>query len=903
MGLFSRKTIITVSSMAYNLAGDPESRANFLKATVLGNVLANKDMGAGIVNGYLNGPGIKLRSFGNWVDSSGYNTTIGYTPATLTAGDSISTATLASQIPRPVGKSVSVQSSIIDVADFSFWTDQYIQDNYPTLVTSDYKTDIESTTNLIKIIFEDTTETTFSPLNFFPQARYLYSTYNIVSAPTAGAITTGAVVTLGSGDSFPDVVDWLELTNVTTTNSVNLVTETVVDKTYSDATPPVHSVSTTTALTPYNDNSSSYTQTVEEARTPGVDIIVAEKQTLYFTTGWHVEQVVDVVVTTSTTGGVTESVTTTTTTDVLVADRTYREDTQPLTYGESSGIKTFIYREGSGNAVLDAMFVPPENAGKILPFIPFRVDNYDVKTTYDPPYYKPAKRAIKKAVNAKYDDLRDNILDNASIAELDYVYVAFGVPLNVLDQSGRRYIYDFFKAVNNTPSRKTELDYTEWVDKWQAADDSWTEWLAWKELNQEGGVISRVSEPVRLRYPPIPRNKMTTSSSASNLNYNMTLEWSFIDEEIGSGILSPLQGPKSIWIEYVSTDVYEEQSYGPEKGNTNKFSKFPTKQFNNDLIHINWQVSPTVWKRLKIRGLTHSNIIYKNRSVFTTAKEALALSLANPADTTLESGFLIPIQEDVLKSIGVVHSTQLSTSCSYMVFNCYTAVKQKWYQTSWFKVILIIVIVVITVLSAGSAGPAGAGVLGANAAVGAAIGITNVVAAAIVGAIVNALAAMVIVSLITKAATKLFGAEVGAIVGMIAGIITVTGITGMQTGQTFASSLSQILKADNLWKLTFPIGNEFANQINLKTEDIMVEAEAFQNEYNVKMEEIKTKFNAMFNRNGLLDPSQIIDLVTSTYESQDLFLSRTLLLGTDIVQLSHDLLYDFVDTSLTLDLP
>ena len=65
MGLFSRKTIITVSSMAYNLAGDPESRANFLKATVLGNVLANKDMGAGIVNGYLNGPGIKLRSFGN----------------------------------------------------------------------------------------------------------------------------------------------------------------------------------------------------------------------------------------------------------------------------------------------------------------------------------------------------------------------------------------------------------------------------------------------------------------------------------------------------------------------------------------------------------------------------------------------------------------------------------------------------------------------------------------------------------------------------------------------------------------------------------------------------------------------------------------------------------------------
>ena len=65
MGLFSGKKIISVASSVYNLAGDEKDRPIYLKNIIVSNVLSGtkKTLGESLNNGYLTGPGIKLRSF------------------------------------------------------------------------------------------------------------------------------------------------------------------------------------------------------------------------------------------------------------------------------------------------------------------------------------------------------------------------------------------------------------------------------------------------------------------------------------------------------------------------------------------------------------------------------------------------------------------------------------------------------------------------------------------------------------------------------------------------------------------------------------------------------------------------------------------------------------------------
>ena len=63
MGLGSSKKKIKVFSDIYNLAGDINKRPNFLKTLVFGQTMykSHPSMGRAITDGYLKGPGIKLR--------------------------------------------------------------------------------------------------------------------------------------------------------------------------------------------------------------------------------------------------------------------------------------------------------------------------------------------------------------------------------------------------------------------------------------------------------------------------------------------------------------------------------------------------------------------------------------------------------------------------------------------------------------------------------------------------------------------------------------------------------------------------------------------------------------------------------------------------------------------------
>lgn len=892
MGIFSRKKTTYVSSVAYNLAGDEDDRPDFMKATILGAIFGEKNIAETIPESYLRGQGIKIRNFARWARTQGYSDTLGQSRGGITSGDSIDTTVIAGEIPpSTVGNTVIVQTAKIDDGDYTWWADQYICENYPARLGTDYVTDYNQVTGDLKITFEDDTFVTFTPANFDPNSRYLYASYVETKPGTSGPIDTGATIILGSGDDFPDTTDWEELTNASTSHTENLDVVTTVDVTYSDDRPSEHSNSTTTSTESYDEVHASYEQFVAQPAPANQDVIKAERSIMYQDAVGEV--VTNTIVTTTTetiTGGVIKTTTTTVTTDSLEVERSYRIDEQEVIYKGWSTLKVFIYKQGSGNTVFDAMFKTPSNIGNFLPFIPFRIDNRDVKNNW-PDLYAQSKKAFVKATGSKYDKVRDNINSNAQIGEIDFAYAVFGVSLNVKENACRKYIYKFFKLVSDDPNRKTAADYDNWKSLWQAADDSWTVWLAWHD-NPTDHYDRMLPEPVRLEYPSMPTNSVKVRSNNSCMNYDITLTWNFISEEQGSGLLKPGAKKGEYWLTNGTSENWSEQTY-TQDGDSRPFRGLFGRDNTTDLLYVNWQVSATEWKRLIIRGLTHTNLVYNGKSVFIGSKEAL--------EDPDESGFIIPLHEDVFRSMGLKDGTQMGTACCFLMFNCYKVVKQKWYQTFLFKVILIVIVVAVTIFFP-PGGAAGGGLLGTNIAVGAALGFTGTMAI-VVGTLLNYLAAMLIMSLITRTAVHYLGEEWGLIIGTIAGLITLQVGTGMANGLSFSASFNNLLRVDNLLLLTNSVGNAYAEILNKDAQETMKKAAELQDKFTKDLKALQEKYSAEFGRNGILDPTQMVNLLLSPHESSEAFLTRTLMVGSDLADMSMEMLYNFVNITLSNDLP
>jgi hypothetical protein len=320
--------------------------------------------------------------------------------------------------------------------------------------------------------------------------------------------------------------------------------------------------------------------------------------------------------------------------------------------------------------------------------------------------------------------------------------------------------------------------------------------------------------------------------------------------------------------------------------------------FANSFTYIYHQIDSEYYEFLMIFGLNHENKIYKGKGVGISAQDAI-----NDSEV---SGFIIPLHEEIYRATGLVHATQMANANAYIVFNSYEEVKQKWYQTTIFKIILIIVIIVITVFTAGAGGglaAGGGGVLGTAAAVGAALGFTGAMAI-LVGTLANAIAAMLIMKIIQAGATALFGEEIGAIVGTIAGIVAIAYGTSYSTGQPMGSMVGELTRADNLLKITASVGNAYADYLKSSAEGIQAKTNEMVQTYEAKVEEINaaTAANLGFGGEGVINPMSFTDVFLQAGENRESFLSRTLMTGSELASLSIEMLRNFADLSISTEL-
>ncbi|MDR5839316.1 hypothetical protein [Caballeronia sp. LZ034LL] len=824
MGFFGSSSTTIVSSVVYNLAGDVSKRPDFLRSTIAGNVIGdtNNSLGESLNQAYLNGPGIRFRNFPGWAERSGYNDLIGLVTGTIQSGDTIITDQLIAQIPRDGANSVQLQASSISYADFTYWAEQYVANNHQELFYTAWTADIDKTTNLITITYENGVKESFTPANFDPAVRYLYARYNQTLPAENGPVVTGPTVSLGSTDSFPSTVGWTVVSN--------------------SGGHGVYSKTEYKGVSPDNPT-----------RTYSV------RSTMYQ--------------------------------DTVGTSRSYRIDTQNITLQVVAPLQIFIYKFDTGNSVLDAMFGRPTNMGTFYPFIPMRIDDKFVSPTNLADVYPLAKKAFKKAMNGDFDDIIDKIADNESLGDIDYAYAVYGVALNVQDNAAKKYIYQFFKLLLDSDLTNPAA-YAQWESDMQAASDSVLAYWNWYQAQGAGGNTG--DTPVMKEYPQAPNYSVrVTSQNRPVMDYDMSVIWSGIEETVGSG-LRPGAKKGDLWFEVNPSSTYPVYSITYGSGDNNNGPELHTETIVMEHVTLYWQETTTSWRSLDLYGLKHQNMIYGGKSVDISSVEAL-----QDAD---ESGFIIPLHEDIYASMSLIDATQMSTACCFLVFNCYQIVKKKWYQTGLFSVVMVVIIIAITYVSLGSGtGPAASFYAG----IGTALGFTGV-AAVIAGLALTMIASMILLKIVGMVATAAFGDKVGAIVTAVAAVVMIVYGSGLQNGGGFAEGLAQLTSPQNLLALTNAIGNGVVQYEQGEINDIAKQTQTMLDQYNTETKAVADQYLSTFGAGmGTINPLDLTDSSASSRgafvsEPPSVFLNRTLMTGSDVAELNSALISQF--TALTLDL-
>ena len=891
MGWFSRKKKVYVSSTVYNLAGGPEDRVRYIASTIATKVVSNTQfsMSETLNSALMGGPGMRMRRFGQWARSSNYAQAIGQSTGRLTVGSSLDLNKIISQIPVAPGTEVTIQDAKIGEADYGAWADRWMLENHPTQVDADYEIDFEEATNTVFIRFPDNNPVyQFQPVGFDPYSPYLYVGYTFSAIDVMGPIVEGPLVLVDSPADFPSIVGWDSKGTTVTPTPVELKTTVVTEVTYSDTTPPETTTEESTRSSSYNVTAARY----EKSEYLGQN---AEGTELTSLRSYMIQMQLGTVVPTETTttteetlpSGATKTTTVTTTEENVVMRLAYEIDTQEVIDKNWSTLQTIIYRKGDGNPVFDEMFAPTEANSTFLPFIPIRRDNMMIGPSFMPEIYALNKSALKRATSSKYDELVKSLEVNPSLRDIDYAYVSFGVALNTKENTSKKYVYKFFQNMLLNAGGGVG-EYNNWRSAWQVADQSQRNWLSWKTAQSDplNPLFGR-PEPTRKSYPAPWGNQLMVYSAY--MNYDMRVHWSSLEETTHTG--TAWEGAKqgNLRIQMGETIIYKQLVMSRGE---------PTwLEEEHDAVEIIWQDSPNTYRVMSIQDLWHVNMIYKGKAVYTGAAEAL--------NDPEESGFIVPMHEGIFRSMSLVDTSQMSMASGYMVLNCYKVVKQKWYQTNWFKIILVIIVIVITVISAGT-GAGSAGLLGTAASVGAALGFAGAIAI-IVGTIVNAVAAMLLTQLLTMGATALFGEKLGAIVGAIASIIAVSYGSGGMSGESFSTNFANLATAENLMKLSVAAGNGFAGYMQAGNRDIMAQTQELLDEYNRDAKEISELWEKNLGYGvTAIDPTQLTDAVrASTFipETSNVFLSRTLMTGSDIADMTNGMLTNFAAMTLSTELP
>lgn len=899
--MVKRKRKVKVFSDVYNLAGDINDRPNFLKTVVIDQVLhkLKPSMSEALHDAYVGGHGIALRRIVPYAERINYYEKVGQNQATIQTSKSVGINELTDAMNYRFGFDVRVYEAVISNLDIEWWTLQHLYLYFPEYTDKIFESIYDEDTGEIKVDFfenqedEEPSETLVFPSPSFTAAltgsgEFLYVVYGGLGSPE---VLEEVEVPPHPVDEFPDMTGYDILTDSTTTVVFDWNREITVLDVYDDG-----SENTQYFEQPYKTagdvRTRSYRKIVVIPASEGQ--INATRET-YLSNNTDSFKLVPVV-----TNEVEEMNGFTRYTETV----NYVLEPQKLLYTHYTlaeifhlgSQEVFIYQKGSGDGLYDDLFTNAVSGGKYFPFVPIKtdlrpgtkarqvfIDKNDIGSSSLDGLYDMNKKMIRKLTGkmSSYDQIIDSLKDGGDTDKINYAYVIYGATLNTPENAALRYIFHFFKEISrHSPTLGSE--YSDYQTEWNVAHQSRLNWQAWYDA--QGDADSPwfgEPEPGILAYPTPPTLSISLRSNEA-LNLNYTVSWNGVSTVNGIG--QAQAGMKMGEVRYKTGGVNRDEIIID-------VGKPPTNVANTSGQSITYYFQKTVdtWESITIYGLSSFNLIHRGKGISISGHDAI--------EDSDETGLIIPINEAIFKTMGLVQSTQFATACTYLMINYYSDTKQKWYQTGWFKIVLSITVIVVSAFTAGAgAGPA----TGIGGAIVSAAGMTGV-AAAIVAAVTNAVAAMIISRIVTSVAVKLLGDKIGIIVGAIVSMVTMKAINSYANGQPI--NLLDSFNADSLLKLASTITQDLGKLFQEGILDIQKKMMEAQEEFDKKSEELNQLFATEFGDRGRIDVLKFLDAQDRTgmiAESPESFIARTLMTGSDISELSVGAISTTLDMNYTL---
>lgn len=491
--------------------------------------------------------------------------------------------------------------------------------------------------------------------------------------------------------------------------------------------------------------------------------------------------------------------------------------------GNESGLPMYFVYDPLSNEFPNVK--PPRDTPDTLymPVVPLRINNVTLTDDKhkDTELYKTSKKLLDK-MELNIEQLHEGVNESPDIGQVDHAYVVLGINIHTDKQESMEYMFRFFDDM---------------MDKARTSKEEFELWDAQPDPDDDFFDISA---------PPVNSIKISDGTYSTEILFN------YIDKESKAGSFGKEGSYRVLFSPY---------NYRVSKGNY-------SYQSSQNTMTIEEQTAPNQITRIIVAG----GIFYNNISG--------AAQYGNDYTKNDENNFLIPINLDVYNSMGILKRNAVAYDSLKIVLQAYEYQKLKWYETGFFKFVVIVVAIVITVYTGIDFINGALGAFAAGGALGLVIYVT----------------VYIVVSVAIDATFK-FAVEKLGLKGVLA--VAAAMVIAGQFGELFQLPWANVI--------AFIGSRGIASSLAAQTDILQDQFQEFSAYAEVKTQELNEameymKETASKNMGNLLDPTRLwTDIGMFPMESPSDFIDRSLSLGNrDSVV---DSISNFYDTNLLLPTP
>jgi len=312
-----------------------------------------------------------------------------------------------------------------------------------------------------------------------------------------------------------------------------------------------------------------------------------------------------------------------------------------------------------------------------LPVVPLRYNNVDMTSVakQDTDLYITSAKLIGK-LGLNINDISEKINESPDVAEIDHAYIMFGIDMQTVAQNSIAYLVYFFDKLADE-ARTSRID------------------RAHAYLTSGLTVVSGSYGSVNINDP-----SATSTFSLTEHGLDIQVSYNWVTSELREGRIGNKGFATKEYIRQDPGEAYTTYSYigtdirtGLEKTYTGK--SYYTWEKSRLILKL--QITDNIYQYVEVEGLRQDNRVYTGMDISTT--------LTNVIDDPDEHNLIVPIDYNIAMQLGILDRNALYEESLQLVMNSVKFVKEKWYQTGWFKMVSFIVMAVLIYLSKGTLGP------------------------------------------------------------------------------------------------------------------------------------------------------------------------------------------------------